>query len=62
MYRNIEEPVLKGRSGYCCAVQTNIVHLLTTLKELEYQTWLQNQILEELRCRGGISLNFRLLR
>jgi hypothetical protein len=61
-YRNIEEPVLKGRSGYCCAVQINTVHLLTTLEELEYQTWPQNHIPEELRCRGGISLNFRLPR
>jgi hypothetical protein len=61
-YRNIEEPVLKGRSGYCCAVQINTVHLLTTLEELEYQTWPKNHIPEELRCRGGISLNFRLPR
>jgi hypothetical protein len=61
-YRNIEEPVLKGRSGCCCAVQINTVHLLTTLEELEYQTWPQDHIPEELRCRGGISLNFRLPR
>lgn len=61
-YRNIEEPVLKGRSGHCCAVQINTVHLLTTFEEIEYQTWPQNHIPEELRCRGRISLNFRLPR
>jgi hypothetical protein len=36
--RAIEEPILKGASGCCCAVQINTVHLLTTLEELEYQT------------------------
>jgi hypothetical protein len=61
-YRNIEEPVLKGRSGCCCAVQINTVHLLTTLEELEYQTWPQDHIPEKLRCRGAGSYNFRLPR
>jgi len=61
-YRNIEEPVLKGRSGCCCAVQINTVHLLTTPEELEYQTWPQNHIPEKLRCRGASSANFRLPR
>jgi hypothetical protein len=61
-YRNIEEPVLKGRSGCCCAVQINTVHLLTTSEELEYQTWPQNDIPEKLRCRGATISNFRLPR
>ena len=61
-YRNIEEPVLKGRSGCCCAVQINTVHLLTTLEELEYQTWPQDHSPEKLRCRGAGSINFRLPR
>jgi hypothetical protein len=61
-YRNIEEPVLKGRSSCCCAVQINTVHLLTTLEELEYQTWPQNHIPEKLRCRGAAISNFRLPR
>jgi len=37
-YRTIEEPVLEGTSGCCCAVQINTVHLLATSGELEYQT------------------------
>ena len=61
-YRNIEEPVLKGRSGCCCAVQTNTVHVLTTLEELEYQTWPQDHSSEKLRCIGAGSINFRLPR
>jgi hypothetical protein len=61
-YRNIEEPILKGRSGCCCAVQINTVHLLTTLEELEYQTWPQNHIPEKLRCRGAAISNLRLPR
>ena len=61
-YRNIEEPVFKGRSGCCCAVQINTVHLLTTLGELEYQTWPQDHTPEKLRCRGAGSRNFRLPR
>ena len=61
-YRNIEESVLKGRSGYCCAAQINTVHLLTTLEELEYQTWPQNHIPEKLRCRGAGCANFKLPR
>jgi hypothetical protein len=59
-YRNIEEPVLKGRSGCYCDVQINTVHLLTPLEELEYQTWPQNHIPEKLRCRGAGIYNFRL--
>ena len=61
-YRNIEEPVLKGRSGCCCAVLINTVHLLTTLEELEYQTWPQDHIPEKLRCRDAAISNFRLPR
>jgi hypothetical protein len=61
-YRNIEEPVLRGRSGCCCAVQINTLHLLTTLEELEYQTWPQNHIPEKLRCRGAVRFNSRLPR
>jgi hypothetical protein len=59
-YRTIEEPVLKGTSGYHCAVQINTVHLLATLEELEYQTWPENRIPERLRCGNADSLNFRL--
>jgi hypothetical protein len=59
-YRTIEEPVLKGTSGCCCAVQINTVHLLATLEELEYQTWPENRIPKRLRCGGANSLNFRL--
>ena len=61
-YRNIEEPILKGRSGCYCAVQINTVHLLTTLEDLEYQTWPQNHIPERLRGRSAGSSNFRLPR
>jgi hypothetical protein len=61
-YRNIEEPVLKGISGCCCAIQINTVHLLTTLEELEYQTWPENHIPEKLRFRGAGSSDFRLPR
>ena len=61
-YRNIEEPLLKGRSGCCCAVQINTVHLLTILEKLEYQTWPQDHSPEKLRCRGAGSINFRLPR
>jgi hypothetical protein len=61
-YRNTEGPLLKGRSGCCCVVQINTVHLLTTFEELEYQTWPQNHIPEKLRCRGAVSSNFRLPR
>jgi hypothetical protein len=61
-YRNIEEPVLKGISDCCCAIQINTVHLLTTLEELEYQTWPENHIPEKLRCRGAGSSDFRLPR
>jgi DNA segregation ATPase FtsK/SpoIIIE-like protein len=61
-YRNIEEPLLKGISGCCCAIQINTVHLLTTLEELEYQTWPENHIPEKLRCRGAGSSDFRLPR
>jgi hypothetical protein len=59
-YRNIEEPVLKGKSGCCGAVQINAVYLLTTLEELEYQTWPENRIPERLSCRGVGSFSFRL--
>jgi hypothetical protein len=59
-YRTIEEPVLKGTSGYHCAVQINTVHLLAPLEELEYQTWPENRIPESLRCGAADSLNFRL--
>jgi hypothetical protein len=59
-YRTIEEPVLRGTSGCCCAVQINTVHLLATLEELEYQTWPENHIPKRLRCGGANSLNFRL--
>jgi hypothetical protein len=61
-YRTIEEPVLKGTSGCCCALQINTVHLLATLEELEYQTWPVNRIAERLRCGSADSLNFRLPR
>jgi len=61
-YRTIEEPVLKGVSGCCCAVQINTVHLLATLEDLEYQTWPENRIPKRLECGGTNSLNFRLPR
>lgn len=38
------------------------MHLLTTLEELEYQTWPEDHIPERLRCRGAGSSNFRLPR
>jgi hypothetical protein len=43
-------------------VQINIVHLLTTFEELEYQTWPENRIPERLRCGGEDNFNFRLPR
>ena len=61
-YHTIEEPVLKGTSGCCCAVQINTVHLLATLEDLEYQTWPENRIPKRLECGGTNSLNFRLPR
>lgn len=61
-YRTIEEPVLKGTSGCCCAVQINTVHLLKTLEQLEYQTWPENQIPEGLRSPGTGSFDFRIPR
>jgi hypothetical protein len=61
-YRTIEEPILKGALGCCCAVQIHTVHLLTTLEELEYQTWPQSHIPEKLTCRGAGSSDFRLPR
>lgn len=61
-YRTIEEPILKGASGCCCALQIRTVHLLTTLEELEYQTWPQSHIPEKLTCRGIGSPDFRLPR
>jgi hypothetical protein len=61
-YRTIEELILKGKSGYFRAIQINTLHLLTTLGELEYQTWPENRIPERLRSRGADSLNFRLSR
>lgn len=61
-YRTIEEPVLKGTSGCCCAVQINTVHLLTTLEQLEYQTWPENHIPEGLRSPGTGSFDFRIPR
>jgi hypothetical protein len=59
-YRNIEEPVLKGKSGCCGAVRINAVYLLTTLEELEYQTWPENRIPERLSYKGVGSFSFRL--
>ncbi|GAB7336748.1 hypothetical protein MBLNU13_g10843t1 [Cladosporium sp. NU13] len=59
-YRNIEEPVLKGRSGCCGAVQINAVYLLTTLEELEYQAWPENRIPERLSCKSVDRFSFRL--
>jgi hypothetical protein len=38
-YRTLEEPVLKGSTGYCCAAQINFVHLLSDSRTLEYQIW-----------------------
>jgi hypothetical protein len=58
-YRNIEEPVLKGRSSCCCAVQIDTVHLLTTFEELEYQIWPENHIPDRLSCRDTSSFSFR---
>jgi hypothetical protein len=43
-YRTIEEPVLKGSTGCCCAVQINSVHLLAKSKELEYQIWPEAEV------------------
>jgi hypothetical protein len=57
-YRTIEEPVLKGLTGHCCAVQINSVHLLAKSKELEYQIWPEDQRCE--RLDGGGTLEFRL--
>jgi hypothetical protein len=59
-YRTLEEPILKGASGCCCAVEIHTVHLLTTLEELEYQTWPENRIPDRLNCRGVGSFSFRL--
>jgi hypothetical protein len=59
-YRTIEEPILKGASGCCCAVQIHTVHLLTTLEELEYQTWPENRIPDRLSCRDTSGFSFRL--
>jgi hypothetical protein len=60
MYRNIEEPVLKGRSECCGAIQINAVYLLTTLEELEYQAWPENRIPEKLSRKSVGSFSFRL--
>jgi len=59
-YRTLEEPILKGASGCCCAVEIHTVHLLTTLEELEYQTWPENRIPDRLTCRDTSSFSFRL--
>jgi hypothetical protein len=61
-YRTIEEPILKGASGCCCTVRIHTIHLLTTLEELEYQTWPQSHIPEKLTCRGAGSPDFRFPR
>jgi hypothetical protein len=59
-YRTLEEPILKGASGCCCAVEIHTVHLLTTLEELEYQTWPENRIPDRLSCRDTSSFSFKL--
>jgi hypothetical protein len=59
-YRTLEEPILKGALGCCCAVEIHTVHLLTTLEELEYQTWPENRIPDRLNYRGVGSFSFRL--
>jgi hypothetical protein len=59
-YRTIEEPILKGALGCCCAVEIHTVHLLTTLEELEYQTWPENRMPDTLSCRDTSSFSFRL--
>jgi hypothetical protein len=59
-YRTLEEPILKGASGCCCAVEIHTVHLLTTFEELEYQTWPENRIPDRLSCRDTSSFSFKL--
>lgn len=61
-YLTIEEPVLKGTSGGCCAVQINTVHLLESSTELEYQSWPQNRMSEIIAYGGDDSFNFKLPR
>jgi hypothetical protein len=60
IYRTLEEPILKGASGCCCAVEIHTVHLLTTFEELEYQTWPENRIPYRLSCRDTSNFSFRL--
>jgi hypothetical protein len=59
-YRTLEEPILKGASGCCCAVEIHTVHLLTAFEELEYQTWPENRIPDRLTGRDTSSFSFRL--
>ena len=59
-YRTLEEPILKGASGCCCAVEIHTVHLLTTFEELEYQTWPENRVPDRLSCRDTSRFSFRL--
>jgi hypothetical protein len=59
-YRTLEEPILKGASGCCCAVEIHTVHLLTTPEELEYQTWPENRIPDRLSYRDTSSFSFKL--
>jgi hypothetical protein len=54
-YRTIEEPVLKGWSGCCCAMQINFVHLLVGSGELEYQIWPEDNTSEKLKWQGSSS-------
>jgi hypothetical protein len=59
-YRTLEEPVLKGSTGYCCAVQINFVHLLSDSRTLEYQIWPEDHRSGSLECSGARNFVFRL--
>jgi hypothetical protein len=59
-YRTLEEPILEGASGCCCADEIHTVHLLTTFEELEYQTWPENRIPDRLNCKDTSNFSFRL--
>lgn len=59
-YRTIEEPVLKGSSGYCCAAQINSVHLLANSEAMEYQSWPEDHKADSLGCCGAGTLEYRL--
>jgi hypothetical protein len=59
-YRTLEEPVLKGSTGCCCAAQINSVHLLSDFRTLEYQIWPEDHRSDCLECSGASTLVFKL--